>query len=86
MNNYMIKTSLIIVHFLIRRKLDKILDFSVWLRNGSNPADINRLCSHTEKNIPVYVYTDICPRNIKELSIQKWKKHSLKTPQDLNLK
>ena len=26
-------------------------DFSVWLRTGSNPADINRFRSHTENNI-----------------------------------
>ncbi len=30
---------------------DAIHDFSVWLRNGSNPADINRLRSHTGKNV-----------------------------------
>ena len=28
-----------------------LLDFSVWLRTGYNPEDINRLRSHTEKVI-----------------------------------
>ena len=28
---------------------DAIQDFSVWLRIGSNPADINRFRSHTGK-------------------------------------
>ena len=36
----------IIVHFCIRRKLDIIqydtLVFLIWLRTGSNPADINQ--------------------------------------------
>ena len=42
--------NLIIVHFYIRRKLD-IHDvrhsFFVWLRTGSNPADINLVRSFT---------------------------------------
>ena len=38
------KTDFNIVHFYIRRKLDifdTVHDFSVWLRTGSNSADIN---------------------------------------------
>ncbi len=38
--------NILIVHFYIHRKLDMIQDFSVWLRTGSNPADINRFRSH----------------------------------------
>ena len=30
-------------------------DFSVWLKTGSNPADINRLRSHAGKSIPLKV-------------------------------
>ena len=30
-------------------QFDAIHDFSVWLRAGSNQADINRFRSHTEK-------------------------------------
>ena len=41
-----------IFHFNIRRnclQYDAIHHFSVWLRSGSNPANINRFRSNTEK-------------------------------------
>ena len=31
-------------------KYDAIHEFSIWLRTGSNPEDINRIGSHTGKN------------------------------------
>ena len=34
-------------------KYDAIHDFSVWLRAGSNPADLNRFQSRTGKSIAV---------------------------------
>ena len=37
-----------IADFYIRRKLD----IKRWLRTGSNPTDINRFRSYTEKSIP----------------------------------
>ena len=36
-------------------KYDTINDFSVWLRTGFNPADINRFQSHTEKYYAVNI-------------------------------
>ena len=39
--------STLIGHFLIRRKLDMLHDFSIWLRTGCNPADIHRFRSYT---------------------------------------
>ena len=43
---------LIIIFILILMEnsplYDVILDFQVWRRTGSNPADINRFQSHTE--------------------------------------
>ena len=43
-----------IVNIYIIRKLDNKNyikhDFSVWLRTGSNPADINRFRSHTRND------------------------------------
>ena len=52
-NEQAIKTVLILGFFLFYN-LQKIIyntlrSFSVWCRTGSNPADINRLRSHTEK-------------------------------------
>ena len=32
-------------------KYGAIHDLSVWLRNGSNPADINQFCSHIWKSL-----------------------------------
>ena len=37
--------NLMIVHFYIHRKVDIIHDFSVLMRTGSNPPDINRFRS-----------------------------------------
>ena len=40
---------------------DALHDFSVWLRIGSNPEDINRFESHTGKDIDVYIlYLEKC--------------------------
>ena len=44
-----ISFNLMIVHLYIRIKLYVIHNFSVWLRTGSNPQDINRFRSHTGK-------------------------------------
>ncbi len=33
-------------------------DFSVWLRTGSNPADINRFQSHNGKQIATCMYSN----------------------------
>ena len=35
---------------------DAIHDFSVWLKTGSKPADINRFRSHTGKPIKLSIY------------------------------
>ena len=52
-----------IFHFNIRRKVSVIrcdtCFFSVWLRTGSNPADINRFRSHTGKLIIFRVYPSV---------------------------
>ena len=36
---------------------DVIHDFLVWLRTGSNPADINRLQSHIGKTFTYNIYS-----------------------------
>ena len=51
--NYKIKTSFVI--FIKSLKYDAIHDFSVLLRTGSNPADINRFLSHVGKLI-IYLH------------------------------
>ena len=53
-----------IVHFYIRRKLEiircfAIHNFSVWLRTGSNPVDINRFPSDIGKYILKYTIYSI---------------------------
>ena len=48
---------IMIFHCTIYRKClsnDTIHDFSVGLRTGSNPAEMNRFCSHTENYLPSY--------------------------------
>ena len=45
--NYNIKTT-----SFSHEGCNTIHDFSVWLRNGSNPANINRFRSHTRKYSP----------------------------------
>ena len=47
--NILFTFHIMIVHFYIHRKFDTIHDFSVWLKTGSNPANINRFRSHTGK-------------------------------------
>ena len=66
MKNYRIKTSFIspdgpkanktgiitiIFHFIIRGNFSDMHGFSMWLRTGSNPADINRFRSLLEKQL-----------------------------------
>ena len=49
--------NIVIVHFYIRKKLDiigTIHDFSVWLRTGSNPADIYRFRRPYWKSVYVF--------------------------------
>ena len=36
---------------------DAIHDFSLWMRTGSNPADINRFRSNTEKNNFIIIFS-----------------------------
>ena len=50
--------NLMLVHFYIRRKLDiyDAIHFSVWLKIGSNPPNINRFRSDTGKYFLRYLF------------------------------
>ncbi len=54
MKNYTIKTG---INFMIFILIFIENDFSVWLRTGSKPADINRYQSHTGKYI-TYIFVN----------------------------
>ena len=51
---------MIIILILVENCLyyDTIYDFSVWLTTGSNPADINRYRSHTDKKNAYLTYDE----------------------------